>query len=218
MSDVKQETIDMEGLTLASPLIVERMECSDVTEGEIPAMISIGERMIRMCVKLGGVGLAAPQVGLPKRMFVWVRAEDIGNTDRFQIVFNPKYFKEGKETRMLEGCLSYGEDHFIVKRWKRIIARYDTVKNGKIIHITEHFSERRAIIFQHETDHINGITAALKGERLDEQKNKDFVERIHSDNERRGIRRTPSGTTDANIRTDGTGTAGSAATSFTPNQ
>lgn len=209
--------IDLEGLTLAGSNLVEKMDCSEITEAEILDMVKIGERMIKACVKLGGVGLAAPQVGLPKRMFVWVRAEEIGNTDRFQIVFNPKYFKDGKEVRMLEGCLTYGDEHFIVNRWKRIIARYDTVSNGKLVKMTEHFSERRSIIFQHETDHVNGITAALKGERLDEQKNNDFMQKLHKTNEARGLAKPVSGSNDSTDGKTHAGAAGSAETSFTPN-
>ena len=162
-------------LELVDPKEVEKVECTDVIEAEAPTLIKLGEMMIQKCTEWGGIGLAAPQIGVKKRMFVWQIGEDERGRN-FQIVFNPKYYKNGKEARMLEGCLSYKENHYIVNRHKYITAVFYTFYDGKFIKVSKQISGTRAIIFQHETDHVNGITIALKGEKLDEQKNKEFVE------------------------------------------
>jgi peptide deformylase len=164
-------------LELVEPKSVEKVECLEVTETEAPVLIKLGELMIQKCTEWGGIGLAAPQIGVNKRMFVWQVGED-ENGRNFQIVFNPKYFKDGKEVRMLEGCLSYKADHFIVERYKHITAVFYTFYEGKFLKVSKPISGIRAVVFQHETDHVNGTTIAMKGEKLDEEKNKEFIENI----------------------------------------
>jgi|WetSurMetagenome_2_1015567.scaffolds.fasta_scaffold47924_3 peptide deformylase len=206
-------------MNLAEPNFVEKIICTEVTDAEAPELIKLGEQMIQECTKLGGIGLAAPQIGIPKRMFVWRIGQTDDGNDMYQIVFNPKYYKDKKKTRMIEGCLSYKEKHFITERAKAVQAVYYTYAHEKMIKITNHLSGIKAVIFQHETDHVDGITIALNGEELSEQKNKEFVESFQ-----RAQKIRNSGSNIQNDDRNGSkeseimGGGGSAAVEFVPNK
>src|SRR5271157_2390447 len=123
-------------LELVESKEVEKIECLEVSEIEAPVLIKLGEIMIQKCASWGGIGLAAPQVGVKKKMFVWQIGEDERGGASFQIVFNPKYFKNGKEIKMLEGCLSYKDDHYLVDRYKYITAVFYTFFEGKLLKVS----------------------------------------------------------------------------------
>lgn len=146
-------------IELANPIIVENTISEEVTEPEEAAeLVKLGEKMIEYCAKNGGAGLAAVQVGVPKRMFVW-----LNTPSTFQIVFNTKYFPEGKKTNVVEGCLTYPERFFHTRRYKRITARFQTFHESKFINVTKHPVGEQAFIFQHETDHFDGKTLVTEG-------------------------------------------------------
>jgi len=108
------------------------------------------------------VGLAAPQIGLSKRMFC-VLAEDF-DSDLHKIAFiNPKIISKSKEMTYLpfgEGCLSVPrETEGLVPRHMEIKIRglvYDFEKE-KLIKKTLKLSGIISIIVQHEYDHLDGI-------------------------------------------------------------
>ncbi len=93
-------------------------------------------------------GLAAPQIGINKRVVV------IRNGDSFFPMVNPVVVKKsGKKFLNSEGCLSL-EGIRNVERYPSVLVGYID-KSGK--RITKTFNGRLAIIVQHETDHLNGI-------------------------------------------------------------
>ena len=103
-----------------------------------------------------GVGLAAPQVGLSKRFFVYQEPEGPE-----MCLVNPEILTmEGSEVAE-EGCLSMPEVYAQVPRATRIEVRAYDVR-GKAIEMEAH--DFHARIIQHETDHLNGV---LFPERLD---------------------------------------------------
>lgn len=160
----------MKELELVEEAFVEDVVCTDVTEEELPEMISLGERMIQFCNDNGGAGLAAPQVGVNKKMFVWYIGEE-----RFQIVFNPSYCGGSAKTSTIEGCLSYHGLHFFVRRDKEIQATCLGSKDGKFYKQTYSLSGEKAILFAHECDHVNyqntglGKTVKQLGEILEDE-------------------------------------------------
>ncbi len=100
-----------------------------------------------------GVGIAAPQVGINKRI-IWVQRFD--KTDKpFEVYLNPRivYYSESKSDGK-EGCLSIPGYRGIVNRSDTIVINYDYVKQHSL---TDTVSGFTAIIFQHETDHLEGI-------------------------------------------------------------
>lgn len=96
-----------------------------------------------------GVGLAAPQIGLLKRLFVI----DVGDGP---IAFiNPEIIKESEETqRDIEGCLSIPGVRGYVTRPMRVKVKSFDVDGNEQIHEAEGLFARAIC---HETDHLNGI-------------------------------------------------------------
>ena len=96
-----------------------------------------------------GVGLAATQVGLLQAFFIYELEEDKG------VVINPEIIeKRGETEKDEEGCLSVPGVYGIVERPTEIVVTYLDL-NGK--RHEEVISGLKARIFQHETDHLNGI-------------------------------------------------------------
>src|SRR5699024_5148899 len=105
-----------------------------------------------------GVGLAAPQIGLDKRVLaIYVEDED-GNAEYDYMLINPKVKSHSVTETYLpngEGCLSVDEDiEGIVQRKKRIKVEAQTIE-GKTIEIKA--NGFLAVVLQHELDHLYGI-------------------------------------------------------------
>src|SRR5690554_6357809 len=115
----------------------------------------------------GGVGIAAPQVGI-NRNIIWVqRFDKVG--EPFEVYINPKIvWKSNLMRKGAEGCLSIPDQRGEVFRYYTIQIQYQDRKGKKHSEIIEGFT---AVIFQHEIDHLNGI---LFTDRLIEQENKTF--------------------------------------------
>lgn len=102
------------------------------------------------------VGLAAPQVGISKRIIlVDVGADGKGKVSDLRVYINPIIKWKSKEVlEWYEGCYSASRVCGIVSRSKSIILKaYDQLGQE----IEEKFEGYRARIFQHEIDHLDGI-------------------------------------------------------------
>ena len=110
-----------------------------------------------------GVAIAAPQINEPLRIFIVagfvfdIKKKNIGGTKSPDRIFiNPEIVKRSKETKWIpgEGCLSVRWIYGTTKRHKSVTVRaYD--ENGKVF--TMPATGLLAQIFQHETDHLEGI-------------------------------------------------------------
>jgi peptide deformylase len=110
--------------------------------------------MINFMLANHGIGLAANQIGLTKRVFV-MGSETIPGFAKPFAVFNP-VIKEASNELILdqEGCLSYPDLFLMVKRPSWIIAEYQDSKGYlNEIKIEGYMSK----CFQHEYDHLNGV-------------------------------------------------------------
>lgn len=121
-----------------------------------------------------GMGLAAIQLGIPKRYFVVVHEQEKKETFKNYIIINPKVVSTSEEIIYVEegeGCLSVNRDvEGIIPRHARItIEGYDI--DGNKIKIRGR--EELAIAFQHEIDHLNGILFTDKIDKKDPFKNQD---------------------------------------------
>jgi peptide deformylase len=106
--------------------------------------------MVQLMVENNGIGLAANQVGLLKRVFAIHLKDQVPFC-----MFNP-YILYGDNDMVtdLEGCLSFPKLFFEVPRHKNITAGYvDRDGNKRIIELTG----IDARCFQHELDHLDGI-------------------------------------------------------------
>lgn len=100
----------------------------------------------------GGVGLAAPQVGLSKRLFVMdVPVE--GKSNPLALI-NPEIISVEGEQIGDEGCLSFPGLYQVVKRDMRVIVRAQDVKGDQIELDLDDLAARCVL---HETDHCDGI-------------------------------------------------------------
>lgn len=101
------------------------------------------------------VGLAAPQIGISKRIIlVDVTADGKGMVGDLRLYINPEIIWLAKEEAdWYEGCFSTDRVCGVVSRPNKIKIRAYT-KEGKIVE--EEYSDYTARIFQHEIDHLNG--------------------------------------------------------------
>ncbi len=102
-----------------------------------------------------GIGLAAVQVGILKRIFLIQIPDKDGNfhVDDLVEVINPEILNSRGKTTYEEGCLSLPDFYEDVKRADEIDVRFQD-RNGKVIQTT--FTGLEAVAFQHELDHLNG--------------------------------------------------------------
>jgi peptide deformylase len=112
------------------------------------------EDMFETMYAAPGVGLAAPQVGISKRLFVMDCSADKARPERIVLV-NPEILvTEGKQLGD-EGCLSFPGVYFQVERPKRVVARAQNV-DGELFEIDAMDLAARCIL--HENDHLKGVT------------------------------------------------------------
>lgn len=100
-----------------------------------------------------GIGLAAPQVGVPSRLIV-VDLSAGESPDQLLVIVNPEIAcKEGK-IRMEEGCLSVPDLRETVTRCERVVVRGLDLE-GRRIEVEG--DELMAVALQHEIDHLDGM-------------------------------------------------------------
>lgn len=113
----------------------------------------LAQDMLDTMYEHNGVGLAAPQVGVSRRLMVIdVAPEDEPN--RPIVFINPQIVEKEGELVGLEGCLSFPEVYFEVKRANRIVVRYQNL-SGKELKL-EAQGDLLCRAIQHEVDHLDG--------------------------------------------------------------
>lgn len=112
------------------------------------------EELVRAMSKFmadnGGVGLAAPQLGIKKRIFI------MGNFTKLVACINPKIVSLSEERNTdLEGCLSFPDLFMKVKRPASAVVQYYTA-SGELVE--RELSGLESRVFLHEYDHLIGVT------------------------------------------------------------
>ena len=118
-----------------------------------------------------GVGLAAPQVGVLKRVIVYDVGEGIVE------MINPVITKTEDEQTEVEGCLSVPGKYGRVKRPARIEVSYQDRNGNKMTKTAE---ELEAVVICHETDHLDGI---LFTDKVEEYLTDEEINEMHSSGE-----------------------------------
>lgn len=95
-----------------------------------------------------GIGLAAPQVGIQRQIFVWDMDDDP------RVIINPKITESDGEWVYDEGCLSIPGLYVEMTRPKRVLMTGIDL-DGNDVSIEA--DELEARLFQHELDHLNGV-------------------------------------------------------------
>ena len=160
----------------------ERLRLKAAPIKEISSEIAdIADNMLETMYAQGGIGLAATQVNIQKRIIVIDISE---NKNEPLILINPEILKlEGKEESQ-EGCLSVPDYFDVIQRAKNIEFRYTTLTNEAI---TKTIDGLLAICVQHEIDHLNGklfidYLSPLKRNRLKKRIHKQKIKDRRSKN------------------------------------
>ena len=128
-----------------SPVLREKAMPVNNIDSEVRELV---ENMIETMYTEGGVGLAAPQVGVSKRIIV-IDTEEEGVI----VLVNPVIIKREGETKEEEGCLSVPGVYSPVRRSSSITVEAIDLNEKKIKITQEGFL---AIALQHEIDHLEG--------------------------------------------------------------
>ncbi|MGA2267760.1 MAG: peptide deformylase [Bryobacteraceae bacterium] len=132
-------------------LVLER-EAQDVTEFDTPELHKFVEDMFQSMYAAKGVGLAAPQIGVAKKIAV-IDVSNGENPDEKLVLINPKIVHlEGKQEGE-EGCLSIPGFREQVRRAKRVTVQ---ARNACGEEFEKTGEDVLARAFLHETDHLHG--------------------------------------------------------------
>jgi len=113
----------------------------------------LAQDMLDTMYDSNGVGLAAPQVGVSKRLMV-IDAAGSDEPKKPIVFINPEIVEAEGEMVGLEGCLSFPEVFFEVKRAARIVVRFRNL-SGKEMKL-EAADNLLCRAIQHEIDHLEG--------------------------------------------------------------
>ena len=109
----------------------------------------IAEKMVEAMLRANGIGIAAPQIGVSKRVIV------LDLDGKFHVLINPEIIEASQESEeILEGCLSIPGVDADITRKLRAHLRGVTL-DERTIDIEGEGLMARAI--QHEIDHLNGV-------------------------------------------------------------
>ena len=132
--------------TFGDPVL--KTKAAPVTEidGKIARLVD--EMFDSLYASDSGVGLAAPQIGVQKQIFVWDLEGDT------MAIFNPEIVESSGESVYDEGCLSIPGLYVEIVRPKQVLLRGIDIDGNTVEFESDDFEAR---LFQHELDHLNGV-------------------------------------------------------------
>jgi peptide deformylase len=111
-------------------------------------LATLAETMYETMYEAVGIGLAAPQVGVRKRLFTF----DVGEGPH--AIVNPEIVESSGEWTFEEGCLSVPGMHFDIVRPKLVTLRGVDLHGNELVIEGDELLGR---LFQHEIDHLDGV-------------------------------------------------------------
>jgi peptide deformylase len=148
---------------------------------------SLAAEMVETMLDADGAGLAAPQIGVPLRLFVMSgfvgeppdpdaprsRADE---REAAEVVVNPQLVDPVGSRTAVEGCLSLpGLYHEAVPRFERAVLRYQDLEGRTL---EREVDDHVAVVVQHEHDHLDGV---LYVDRLPDGERRAFMEEHRSE-------------------------------------
>lgn len=151
-----------------------RKSCAPLGTFE-PALRELADRMLELMRLAKGVGLAAPQVGIPIRLFVCALSEDPGDE---LVCVNPELAELTGADEKEEGCLSIPGVTVSMRRATRVIL--------KAVDLDGQMFERAGVdlqarVWQHEVDHLNGELIIDNMSTTDEIANRRALKQLEAD-------------------------------------
>jgi peptide deformylase len=146
---------------MGHPVLLAR--AAEVADPGAPEVTRLIQNMAETLEDAGGVGLAAPQVFTPLRLFIYQVPATRADEDQavpLSVVINPVVTPLDSETELgWEGCLSIPGLRAAVPRYRRIRL---TGLDAAGAPIDKTISGFHARVVQHETDHLNGILYPMR--------------------------------------------------------
>lgn len=138
-------------LTVPDPILKQRSEAVAEVDDELRALM---DDMLETMYAAPGIGLAAIQIGVPRRVIVMdISKEEDGKEPRFFV--NPEIVWSSDELFTYEeGCLSVPEVYDEVERPARVRLTYLNYKGERV---EEEAEGLFAVCIQHEMDHLEGV-------------------------------------------------------------
>lgn len=127
---------------------VLRQKAAEITDVD-ERLVRLTEQMFVTMYEAPGIGLAAPQIGVQQRLFVY----DLGDGDQRTLI-NPEIVESEGEWVYEEGCLSIPGLSFELVRPKIVHLRGRDLDGNEV---EVEADELLARLFQHELDHLNGV-------------------------------------------------------------
>lgn len=110
---------------------------------------NIAANMVDVMLANNGVGLAAPQVGILKRIVIILVNEEP------KILVNPEIvFMSDNTCKMEEGCLSFPGQYYTIERPEKVTIKYRNLSGHPMLETHEGLTAR---ILLHELDHLDGV-------------------------------------------------------------
>jgi peptide deformylase len=139
-------------------------------EGVDDELREIVSEMGRVMHELRGVGLAAPQVGIGRRLMLVCPSGEPGEET---VCLNPEILSREGQGEMEEGCLSFPGIYGIIDRPEKVKVRYRDLDWAEKTLDLDGFVGR---VFQHEFDHLNGVVFVDRMTPADRMKNRAKLE------------------------------------------
>jgi len=154
-----QDMTTQQIVRMGAPVLSRRAE--EIPDPASEEIAALAKDMADSMAAAGGVGLAAPQIGVPKRIIVFkvpgeraTAAENDGPLE-LQVLINPVIEPLSGEMELgWEGCLSIPGLKGEVPRYRKIAYRGFDLQGEKVLRQAEGFHAR---VVQHEVDHLDGI-------------------------------------------------------------
>lgn len=128
---------------------VLKRKCDPIEEFE-PSLRDLADRMIELMRQAEGVGLAAPQVGVPIRLFVFSLSQEPGSE---QVCVNPTLSGLDGADEKEEGCLSIPGTMVTMRRATKVVMDAFDLAGKPFQKISNDLEAR---VWQHEMDHLDG--------------------------------------------------------------
>ena len=146
-------------IKVPNPMLAQKSEEVKIIDKPVKKLI---KDMFETMKKNNGIGLAAVQIGVLKRIIV-IEIEKEGIKTE---LINPKILSYSSSKGIMdEGCLSVPNQYYYVERPNEIVVEFTNLKN-EVQKIEASGLFARCI--QHEIDHLNGITIIDKGKLVKE--------------------------------------------------
>jgi peptide deformylase len=139
-------------ITLPDPILRKKSEAVETVEDDVRSLAS---NMLETMYAAPGIGLAAVQVGVLRRLIVMdtVKGEDVPKNPF--VLINPEIVSFGDTPRLHEeGCLSIPQMYAEVERPALVRVRYIDIEGKQQ---EQDFADLQATVVQHEIDHLEGV-------------------------------------------------------------